>query len=200
MKYREICKVMHEWLLPIRALEFPEWKYEYPLPQQIYRCNVQSYVKEWTNPLSSDIDIKSSLTLCWHFAGYQMILWNTDLHFFLKILIEGFRSNVKYATKIDNIHLQSHKSRFKGPESPRRHMLPNSTVDFGWFVAFWGHQNCPCLKLVEIFIFRVNCTIPFGFNLFWHFVDVTFPLLRLLRLAIDYRWGSKLRIWSISLI
>ena len=58
MKYREICKLMHEWLLPIHALEFPEWKYEYPLPQQIYRCNVQSYVKEWTNPLASDIDIK----------------------------------------------------------------------------------------------------------------------------------------------
>ena len=31
-----------------------------------------------------------------------------------------------------------------GPVSPRGHMKPSSTVDFGWFVAFWEHQNCPC--------------------------------------------------------
>ena len=27
-----------------------------------------------------------------------------------------------------------------GPVSPRGHMILNSTVDFGWFVAFWEHK------------------------------------------------------------
>ena len=27
-----------------------------------------------------------------------------------------------------------------GLVSPRGHMLPSSTVDFGWFLAFWEHQ------------------------------------------------------------
>ena len=27
-----------------------------------------------------------------------------------------------------------------GPRCLRGHMLPSSTVDFGWFVAFWEHQ------------------------------------------------------------
>ena len=28
-----------------------------------------------------------------------------------------------------------------GPVSPRGHMQPSSTVDFGSFVAFWDYQN-----------------------------------------------------------
>ena len=40
-----------------------------------------------------------------------------------------------------------------GLESRRVHMLPSSTVDFGWFVAFLENHNFPSLKLIEIVIF-----------------------------------------------
>ena len=64
-----------------------------------------------------------------------------------------------------------------GPVSPRRHMEPSSTVDFGWFVIFWEHQIIR-VKLIEIVILWVYYTIPlasacfgtFGISLsnFWN--------------------------------
>ena len=64
-----------------------------------------------------------------------------------------------------------------GPESPRGHMQPSSTVDFGWFAAFWEHKNC--LKS------DVNCnpvgliSIPFDLRLFQKFWASLFKLLYL---------------------
>ena len=71
-------------------------------------------------------------------------------------------------------------------ESPRAHVAKFS-VDFSWVVAFEEHQNFPCLKLIEIVILWVYYTIPFGFNLFWHLLVITFQLLKLHCLAGD-RW------------
>ena len=81
-------------------------------------------------------------------------------------------------------------------------MLPSSTVDLGWFVAFGEHQNVPCLKLIKIVILLVYYTIPFGFSLFWHFLVITFQLFILhvwLRIT-DEGSVPEMRIWSISLI
>ena len=49
------------------------------------------------------------------------------------------------------------------------------------------------LKLTEIVIFWVYYTIPFGFSLIRHFLDITFKLL-LLCLAKDHWWGFITRI------
>ena len=80
-----------------------------------------------------------------------------------------------------------------GPVSTRGHMSPSSTVDFGWFVAFGEHQNFPCLRLIEIVILWVYCTIPFGFNLFWHLLVITFQLFKLHCLAKDHWRGFSTR-------
>ena len=87
-------------------------------------------------------------------------------------------------------------------ESPRAHMLPSSTVDFGWFVAFGEHQNFPCLKLIEIVILLVHYTIPFGVSFFWHFLVITYQLFILnvwLRIT-DEDSVPEMSIWSISRI
>ena len=86
--------------------------------------------------------------------------------------------------------------------SPRGHIYPSSTVDYGWLVAFEKHQNFPCLKLIEIVILWVYYTIPFGFSLFWHFLVITFQLFILhvwLRIT-DEGSVLEMRIWSILLI
>ena len=80
-----------------------------------------------------------------------------------------------------------------GPVIPRGHMLPSSTVDFGWFVAFGEHQNFPCLKLIEIVIFGVYYTIPFGFNLFWHLLVISIQIFKLHCLVKDHWRGFSTR-------
>ena len=55
-----------------------------------------------------------------------------------------------------------------GPDSPWGHMLPSSTVDCGWFVAFWGNQIFLVKKFIEIVIVWDYYTIPSGLTLFWH--------------------------------
>ena len=75
-----------------------------------------------------------------------------------------------------------------GPESPRGHMSPSSTVDFGWFVAF---------ESIKIFRVKIdlNCnlwvyyTIPFGFSWFRHFWVITFQLFKSHSLAKDHWRG-----------
>ena len=55
--------------------------------------------------------------------------------------------------------------------SPRAHV---TKVDFGWFVAFWKHQNCSCLKSFEIaisWVYYTNplasaCIVTFGLSFF----------------------------------
>ena len=64
-----------------------------------------------------------------------------------------------------------------GPRSPRGHMKPSSTVDFGRFIAFWEHQNF-LLKLIEIVILCVYYTIPFGFSFFRHSLGIMFQLFQ----------------------
>ena len=56
------------------------------------------------------------------------------------------------------------------------------------FVAFWDHQNCPCLKLIEIVILWVYYTIPFGFSLIRHFLAISFNFLSFFRLTKDHWW------------
>ena len=70
-----------------------------------------------------------------------------------------------------------------GPRSTRGHMLPSSTVDSGWFVAF---------ESIKIFRVKIdwNCNfvgISFGLSLIWHFWGITFQLFELLFLA-QYHW------------
>ena len=50
--------------------------------------------------------------------------------------------------------------------SPRVHMKPSSTFDFGRFVAFEEHQFFLFLTSIEIVILVVYYTIPFDFSLF----------------------------------
>ena len=57
-------------------------------------------------------------------------------------------------------------------------------------------------KLTEIVILWVHYTIPFGFSLIWHFLDITFQLLNYfvwLRIT-DEGSLPEMRIWSILLI
>ena len=70
--------------------------------------------------------------------------------------------------------------------SPRGHMKPSSTVDFGLFVVFWQHQNVPCLTLIEIVIFGVNYTILFDFSLLSQFLVITFQLFENIRSFVFY--------------
>ena len=77
--------------------------------------------------------------------------------------------------------------------------MTNKTVIF---VAFGEHQTFPCLKLIEIVILWVNFTIPFGFSLVRHFLDITFQLFILhvwLRIT-DEGLLPEMRIWPKSLI
>ena len=58
------------------------------------------------------------------------------------------------------------------------------------------------LKLTEIVILWVHYTIPFGFSLIWHFLDITFQLLNYfvwLRIT-DEGSLPEMCIWSILLI
>ena len=91
-----------------------------------------------------------------------------------------------------------------GTVSPRGHMSPSSTVDFGWFVAFGEHQNFSVFKieLIEIVILWVYFTIPFGFSLFGHFLVIAFQLfiLHVWLMITDEGSVPEMRIWSISLI
>ena len=88
-----------------------------------------------------------------------------------------------------------------GPESPRRHMQPSSTVDFSWFVAFREHQHFSVLKFIEIVIFAVYspsllASVCFGtlmislFNFFSYFVCLR---------TTDDDSVLEMRIWSILL-
>ena len=70
---------------------------------------------------------------------------------------------------------------------------PSSTVDFGSFVAFGEQQNFLNLKLIEIVILWVYHTIPFGFNLFWQRLVITFQLFKLHCLAKDHWRGFRTR-------
>ena len=58
------------------------------------------------------------------------------------------------------------------------------------------------LKMTEIVILWVYCTILFGFILFWHILGITFQLLKLLFWLKITDEGSvpEMRIWSIFLI
>ena len=49
-----------------------------------------------------------------------------------------------------------------------------------------GQGKYLCLKLIEIVILLVYYNIPFGFNLFWHLLVITFQLLKLHCLAKDH--------------
>ena len=80
-----------------------------------------------------------------------------------------------------------------GPVSPRGHMKPSSTVDFGWMVAFGEHQNFPCLKLIEIVILWVYYTIPFGFSLFLALFGHYFSTFYTTCLAKDHWRGFSTR-------
>ena len=86
-------------------------------------------------------------------------------------------------------------------ESPRAHVV-KSGVNFGWFVAFWEHQNFPCKNSMEIVILWVYYTILFGFSLFRHFWVSHFNFLNYfvwLRIT-DEGSVLEMRIWSILLI
>ena len=76
-----------------------------------------------------------------------------------------------------------------GPESPRGHMWPTSSVDFNWSIAFCRALKFSALKLIKIFILWVYYTTPFGFSLFWHFCGTSFQLY----LAKDHWWGLNTR-------
>ena len=63
-------------------------------------------------------------------------------------------------------------------------------------------SNFSVLKLIQIVILWVYCTIPFGFSLFWHFLGITFQLLNYfvwLRIT-DEVSVPEMRIWSILLM
>ena len=75
----------------------------------------------------------------------------------------------------------------------RGHMKPGSTVDFGWFVAFWEHRHFLCLKLIEIVILWVYFTIPLIFCLFRH-------CCASLRIFVNYMYFVYLRITGEDLV
>ena len=77
-----------------------------------------------------------------------------------------------------------------GPLSPRGHMQPSSTVDFGWFVAFWEHQK-----------FKIDWNCNFGFSMFWYFrVNVfNFGNIFVWRRITDEGSLPEMRIWSMLL-
>ena len=56
-----------------------------------------------------------------------------------------------------------------GPECPRgqRHRWPSSTVDFGWFVAYWEHQKISVLQRFKFKICGFNYTRHCGLKLTW---------------------------------
>ena len=81
-------------------------------------------------------------------------------------------------------------------ESPGGAMSPSSTVDVGWFVAFWNHQNFQCLKLIEIVILWVHYTVPLGFSMFWGITVQFFIRLFWLRIT-DEGSMPEMRIWAI---
>ena len=68
-----------------------------------------------------------------------------------------------------------------GPVSPRGHMQPSSTVDFGRFVAFGEHQNFSVFKIDR------NCNfVGLLHHPFWHLLVITFQLFKLHCLAKDH--------------
>ena len=64
------------------------------------------------------------------------------------------------------------------------------TIDFGWFLAFWEHQNFRPVILWNCNFVGFITPFPF-FRLFWHFWDTTLKLLKLLCLANDHWRGFE---------
>ena len=67
-----------------------------------------------------------------------------------------------------------------GPESPRGHMWPSSTVDFGWFVVFWEHQIFPYRNWLKLYFCGFTTPSLLPSDCFWHFWDIILQLLKLL--------------------
>ena len=64
------------------------------------------------------------------------------------------------------------------------------------FITLSLFQTCqkfPCLKLIEIVNLWVYYTIPFGFNLFWHHLVITFQRFKLHCLTKDHWRGFSTR-------
>ena len=83
-------------------------------------------------------------------------------------------------------------------ESPRAHVA-KFYGRFRLMRSVWEHQNFPCSKLIEIVIWWVYYTIPFGFSLFRYFWDIVFPLLNYFvwQRITDEGSVPEMRIWSI---
>ena len=79
------------------------------------------------------------------------------------------------------------------PKSPRGHIYPSSTVDFGWFVAFEEHKIFRVLNFIETVILWIYYTIPFGFYIVLALFGITFHLFKLLCLAEDHWRGLSTR-------
>ena len=81
--------------------------------------------------------------------------------------------------------------------------VANSTVDFGWFVAFGEHQNFPCLKLIEsvtLLVFTPSLLASACiYALLGHQFSTIFNYFVWLRIT-DEGSVPEMRIWSILLI
>ena len=61
--------------------------------------------------------------------------------------------------RYDLYYLQPNRSRWNRYEIESMHECctrVSTFIYFGWFVAFGEHQNCPCLKFIEIVIVNVS--------------------------------------------
>ena len=72
-------------------------------------------------------------------------------------------------------------------------------VTRGRSVNFLGWTNLYLVSKFSVFKYDINCnfvgycTIPFGFNLFWHLLVFTFQLFKLHYLAKDHWWWFSTR-------
>ena len=112
------------------------------------------------------------------------------------------QSGLKWFKQVDvSFHIKTTwwVSTAGGPGSPRGHMKPSSTADFGWFVAFESIKifrvqtwlNCDFVGLLHHPFWLLPC-----FGSFWASL---FNFLELLYLAKDH-WRGSSTIWSILLI
>ena len=65
-----------------------------------------------------------------------------------------------------------------GPVSPRGHIFNQFYGRVRLIPSVLRASKLSVMKLIEIVSFGVNCTIPFGFNFFLHFDDITLHNLK----------------------
>ena len=160
-----------------------------------WKCNLWVY---YTIPFS--------LSLIWHFRAIIFNVWNYFVWLRMRIWsILLIKSDLKWCLHLSRSLLSYFNDLVSvtagGPRSPRGHMQPSSTVDFGWFVVF---------ESIKIFRIKIDwkCnlwvyyTIPFSLSLIWHFRAIIFNVwnhFAWLRIT-DEGSLPEMHIWSILLI